>query len=533
MPGVALYARKSTESEDRQVLSIDSQIKELQDFAKREGLADVVVFTESKSAKTPGRESFNELMSRTSSGEFDQLVCWKLDRLARNPVDGGALIWAVEEGKIRHIHTPQRRFDNTGNDKFWMQLEFGMAKKYVDDLSDNVKRGQRAKLAQGWLPCIPPLGYLNDRATRQIIKDPDRFPLIRRMWDLLLTGNHTPYGIVRMATDKWGLRTRVYKKFGGGPLAYSGIYKIFTNPFYYGKMRYREQLYDGAHPPMVTFEEFERAQNLLRKTGQARPKAKSFAYTGLITCGECGAAITAEEKINRQGHRYVYYHCTKRKRLIKCSQRVVEVKSLEAQIVSFLESVSIPRDFRDWAIGVLGDLEKEEARSQMVLTESLKKRLTAVMRENDELLNMKLRVLLTDEQYVAKKNDLSREESRLKEALAKRPQSVSKQAEGVFNLASQAVSSFKNGTTEVRKTILRQIGSNLVLKDKTLNITAHEPFEVLQDLHLGPSSESKRFEPQSGTDTTTPNRPSAARLAKWCSAVEDVRTLCEHLHMLQ
>ncbi|MBK7143570.1 MAG: recombinase family protein [bacterium] len=149
MPQIAIYARKSTESEDRQVLSIDSQIKELQEFAAREKLGKVVVFTESKSAKAPGRPAFNELLKRVSKGEFDRLVCWKLDRLARNPVDGGAVIWAVEEGKIQHIYTPQRRFDNSGNDKFWMQLEFGMAKKYVDDLSDNVKRGLRAKVAQG------------------------------------------------------------------------------------------------------------------------------------------------------------------------------------------------------------------------------------------------------------------------------------------------------------------------------------------------------------------------------------------------
>jgi DNA invertase Pin-like site-specific DNA recombinase len=108
--------------------------------------------SEMRSAKAPGRAVFGELFRELARGHAQGVICWKLDRLARYPVDGGVLIWAIDEGKLHEIVTPQQSFMNTGNDKFWMQLEFGMAKKYVDDLSDNVKRGLRAKLAQGWLP---------------------------------------------------------------------------------------------------------------------------------------------------------------------------------------------------------------------------------------------------------------------------------------------------------------------------------------------------------------------------------------------
>src|SRR5262245_15068932 len=119
-----IYARKSTESEDRQVLSIDSQVHELREFARSRGIQVATVLSEARSAKAPGRTVFGGLMRELARERAQGILCWKLDRLARNPVDGGALIWAFDEGKLREIATPQRSFSNTGNDKFWMQLEF-------------------------------------------------------------------------------------------------------------------------------------------------------------------------------------------------------------------------------------------------------------------------------------------------------------------------------------------------------------------------------------------------------------------------
>ena len=217
MSRYVIYARKSTESEDRQVLSIDSQIKELSDLARERGIGIAQVFLESRSASAPGRPVFARMLQEVSRRKTDGILCWKLDRLARNPVDGGTLIWAIEEEKIREIVTPSRSFKNDGNDKFWMQLEFGMAKKFVDDLSENIRRGVRAKLERGGLPGVPPLGYLNDRAKKTIIKDPDRFGLVRKMWDLLLAG-HRPPAILERANREWGFRTRGSPRRGDQPL---------------------------------------------------------------------------------------------------------------------------------------------------------------------------------------------------------------------------------------------------------------------------------------------------------------------------
>lgn len=494
MSKLAIYARKSTESEDRQVLSIDSQIKELKEFAAREGLGVPVVFTESKSAKAPGRPAFNKLLANIAKGDFDRLLCWKLDRLARNPVDGGSVIWAVEEGRIKHIHTPQRRFDNSGNDKFWMQLEFGMAKKYVDDLSDNVKRGLRAKVEQGWMTGKPPLGYLNDVVTKHVVKDPERFPLVRKMWDLLLAGNHTPNAITKIATEQWGLTTRQYKRMGGGPVAYSTVYSIFTNPFYYGKFLFNGQLYDGSHDPMITFDEFERAQYLMGRRTQPRPKQKFFAYTGLISCGECGAAITAENKVNRYGYRYIYYHCTKRKRRVSCSQRVIEEKELEAQILEYLKTLTIPRDYLNWALETLKDLQKDETNAADARLSGLKSRIESATKAQDSLLDMKLRGLLTDEEYSKKKDQLLEEKIQLENELRQDSTDDGLAAEA-FNFAYSAATAFEKSLPVRRRTILRQVGSNLTLMNKTLRIQAHEPLERIRQDARSPELRNRPFEP--------------------------------------
>src|SRR5207245_4146444 len=172
--------------EDRQVLSIDSQIDEVKRLAERLGLHIVAVLTEARSAKAPGRPVLNDMMRRIAAGEASGILCWKLDRLARNPVDGGALIWAVKQQGIR-IVTPTQSYSREDDNIILMYIEFGMAHKYIDDLSRVVKRGLQAKAKLGWFPSSAPLGYLNRVNTqtghKEIIKDPERFPLMRKMWE--------------------------------------------------------------------------------------------------------------------------------------------------------------------------------------------------------------------------------------------------------------------------------------------------------------------------------------------------------------
>lgn len=527
MPHTVIYARKSTESEDRQILSIDSQVRELKDFAVRQGLKVDEVYTESQSAKKLGRPIFTKVLQLVNNGKIDQVICWKLDRLARNPIDGGALIWALDEGRLKYIHSPQRSFENTGNDKFWMQLEFGMAKKYVDDLSDNVRRGQREKLLQGWLPGPAPIGYINEKEKRTIVPDPVRFPLIRKMWDLMLTGSYSPRRILQIATEDWGLTTRETKRKGGGPLALSAVYGLFKQPFYYGAILRGGQLSPGSHEPMIRKSDFDKVQEMLGRTSLARPKTREFAFTGLIMCGECGAGVTAEHKLQRHGHRYVYYHCTKRKRGRICSQRGVELKALESQIVGFLDSITVSQSVVEWASWMLQEMYGDDVKREEAERESLRRRLDGCLREMNELVNMKLRSMVDDEEYTTKRNELEEERFKIRELLDDSHGRFSRVNDVVveaFNFAATARSRFENGSLEDKRAVLAYTGSNLNLVNKTLQIEPQMPLLFMQRALVGQSLQECVFEPDYFRELQRQAAGGRGPISHLWDVIKDVRT---------
>jgi len=527
MPQYVIYCRKSTESEEKQVLSIESQVKELEDFGKRLNLQVSEILTESKSAKSPGRPVFNEMMKRLYKGQYKGVVCWKLDRLARNPIDGSAVVWALDQEKISEILTPHGSFKNNSSDKFLMQIEFGMAKKYVDDLSDNVKRGNKAKLEKGWLPALPPLGYLNEPKEHTIVNDPERFPLVRTMWELLFKGI-SPSKILKTANEKWGFRTRRGRRIGGKPLSMSGIYKIFGNPFYYGLIERKEGVFPGKHDPMITEEEFWQAQDILGRRGRPRPKNHEFAFTGLIRCGECGCMITAEEQINRYGYHYTYYHCTKKKRGPHCRQKYINLIDLENQIAGCLERIHVPQGLLDLALDYLREEEKEGGDKVNDIRRSLEKALADCQRKLDNLNQMRLKDLINDQEYIIEKGKLIAEKTRLEGNLRSDSRKHSLDlTERTFNFASQAKESFETGSLEDKRSILQNLGSNLFLKDKKLQIQIEKPLQIIErGLKAVGNGKGTLEPPKNGFFKAKPGLVEKKFLS-WQATVEDVRTFFE------
>jgi len=208
MPKYFVYTRKSTESEDKQVLALESQQKELDKFIKNEKL-EVTDFIEgeSQSAKQPGRPIFEAMVKRIEKGEADGIIAWHPDRLARNSVDGGRIIYLLDTGKLKDLRFPTYRFENDSQGKFMLNLIFGQSKYYVDSLSENVKRGNKTKLEKGWLPGIPPVGYINDKESHTIKPDPERFKIVKKMWNFVLTGSYSVPEVMNLANEEWGLRT--------------------------------------------------------------------------------------------------------------------------------------------------------------------------------------------------------------------------------------------------------------------------------------------------------------------------------------
>ena len=292
-----IYSRKSTDTEDKQVLSLDSQEATLLDSLSM-GLEVSKVLRESRSAKEPGRPVFNAMLDEIAQGKADGIICWKIDRLTRNPVDGGRIQWQLQQGYIKAIHTPGRTYYPTDN-VMMMSIEQAMATQYLRDLSENVKRGNRTKLEQGGWPNKVPFGYKNDRATKHLIIEKKESKIIRRAFDLYSSGQYT-FMQVRNILNREGYRTS-----SNTEIPKSLVERIIKNPFYMGVMLSHGKYYPGNHKPIISKAIFDQCQAVL--TGTTRPKAQSlfFPLRGILQCASCGCQYTASLK---KGHQY--YHCT-------------------------------------------------------------------------------------------------------------------------------------------------------------------------------------------------------------------------------
>lgn len=483
-----LYCRKSTEDEDRQVMSIESQRTTMARFANdRTDVQIVEILEESRSAKSPGRPVFAAMLDRIKCGEASGIIAWAPDRLARNSIDGGQIIYLLDQGVLHDLKFSTYTFENNSQGKFMLQIMFGQSKYYSDALSENVKRGNQTKLEMGWRPNRAPVGYLNCPETHVIRVDPDRFPLVRRMFELFLTGAYTPNAILRMATDEWGFLTLRRKRSGGKPLSLSMMYQMLRSPFYCGQIVWGGRSYPGRHEPVITADEFDHVQQLLGGEPKRRPSRYEFAYTGFIRCGSCGMSVTAEHTTNRYGSHYIYYHCSKRGPGARCAERSVEQTDLEKQLAGFLASVSIHSELEKWTIAAAGD---DEAGVKDALAAQQRSCVTAideVATQLRELSSLRLRRLIDDEEFVGERKRLEGERKTLQKSLS--ALATGKRFEllqEVIWFSKYGVDCFLRADDAAKRLILKIVGSNFFLTAKILSVQAVKPFRVTPNFSVIP-----------------------------------------------
>ena len=498
-----MYVRKSTEDKDKQVASISSQIDELKKLAERSGYEIIDVFQESKSAKAPYvRVEFYKMLERVKKGEADGILVWKLDRLARNPVDGGEISWMLQNGVIKHIKTCDREYFS-GDNTLMASLEFGMANQFIIDLRTNTLRGMKAKAEKGIFPSRAPLGYKNEITGKQgenrIFVDEQRFPVIRKLWDLLLSGKYSIGEITEIAQKELGVTG-----MKGHPISDGVLYKLFGNPFYYGDFLWQKKQWKGTHTPMITREEFDTAQRIIKRKGPHETDRNKFAYTRIMKCGECHSGITAElqRKKLKDGttNEHTYYRCSKLKGPKSCSMAFIKLDKVEAKIEETLSELDIPKSISKWMFEVLRDEFAQEQSLQKQTLENLKQGYDRNETQLKNLFEMRMNGEIDSQTYESKKAEITAMRDEAKQMLEKadtRLDTWLNKAESDFNWSQEAIAIIRDNNNDLpaKRTILEKLGTEIVLQTTGVEITLSPILSLVRRTHKKLEVENILFEP--------------------------------------
>lgn len=477
-----LYARKSSESEDKQVESIPDQINVLNTLINQKGLSVFKQYTESASAKAPGRKSFNEMLTLIDNrDDIKGIVCWKLNRLFRNPVDEGQVRWLLENKKIDEIVTPTKTYFGCDSD-FLMAIEGAQAQRFIRDLREDTARGINNKLEKGNAPIFAPPGYKNDTYKRQGEKtiSPHRmyFDLMKEIFNLALTGKFSTSKLYEKALNMGIKNNR------GKEISRSEMYFILRNPFYCGKFLYAGQLYQGVHKPMITVNEFDTLQEILDGRTITHKITQDFIMRGFVKCGYCNYQIIGERHTKKSGLIFDYYTCCMRKKGNKCKQPYVRSEVLESQFLDFLGKVKLSKSFVTWAIKWLKNAEMQDNEVRKKQLDSHTKEYKRLGNQINRLMDLYTNNQIENEEYISHKQRYLQQRVELNKKIKSFDydwQQWTNLSIKTFKFASEAVDRWNNGTFEDKQLILSIIGSNFVLKDNNLTIKPKTPFLMIKN----------------------------------------------------
>jgi len=471
-----VYIRKSIEDEERQVMSIEAQRAEINEFARREGLDIASIFEESKRAKKPGRPVFNEMISAIHEKKDPVgIIAWHPDRLARNSVDGGQIIYLIDMGKIVSLKFPTFWFEPTPQGLFMLQVAFGQSKYYSDNLSENVRRGIRQKIRRGEWATRAPIGYVNNPRTRNIDPDPIKSRIVKQGFKEFAGGRHSLESL-RHRLHFLGLMSSV-----GKPLVKGIVHKMLTNPVYIGLIPHKGELHKGAFQPIVRKETWDGVQKELKRRSKPR-KAKeghNFPLTGMLECGECGCMITAQYA---KAGKYIYYRCSKKRG--RCSQPYVNSVSLEKQLKAKLESIALPDHWAEIIRAEIESMMRKEAKEQHFFSQNLNHRITDLDSRIDKLINTYLEGLIGKETFLKKKNELLERKVELQERLNDFGKKGLVWVEPVREWLEAAQQAGKLASSEDLSEIkyfIRKIGSNRCLLNREVHWEMPPPFRMITE----------------------------------------------------
>jgi site-specific DNA recombinase len=488
-----IYCRKSSEDEDRQMLSIDAQLSELKSIASKNGSAVVGTFTESKSAKEPGRAVFNDMLRRIECGEANAILSWKLDRLARNFDDGGKIIGLLQRGVIQEIRTFEKTYLPADN-VLTIAVELGMANQYVRDLAVNIRRGIREKIRRGIFCGKAPVGYINEPRLRTIEPHPENFGKLKVLLERFSTATLSLTAFRNELTAAGIIGDRSKK-----PLVLSAIGNLLRNPFYYGVFIHKAELHQGSHVPMIskkTFDDIQKALVAVGKPRQHRGKTK-FLFLNFATCDLCGYSITGERHVKKSGLRFHYYRCTDKSKTERCKNRsFVRHEKFAEEVKRNAQLVIIPDEWKEKFLARIETWENETSHEKQRKIDRLKSELTSLKAKIDRINNGFAEGSIDIAEFKELKNPLVPQKADLEEQISVLERSKANRLEPLRKWvleANTATIPVSNDNWLEMKSFLENIGSNRLLRAQTLTVTFKTPFDSLAETTLAVRSTTDVF----------------------------------------
>ena len=483
MRHAGIYARVSTVEQEKEGFSIPAQLKMLRAYALKHGFTIVDEYVDSETARSTGRTGFNAMLSYIDKhSECNVILVEKTDRLTRNMADYIALdiektgieIHFVREGKVMSR-------DSSPSDFFIQDIEIAQAAYLSRNISAEAKKGMRAKAEAGLYPSVAPLGYMNtsnENGVKVIVPDPVNAPLVKHMYERYAEGN---ISIANIAAELFSLGLRSKK---GNRVSNSSVQRMLKNPIYRGQFFWKGIEYKGKHESIVSSSLWFTVQDMLVERSVEKPKQSyEFAYTGLMQCGHCGCAITAERKKDK----YSYYHCTGHKGWHHGESFVREVK-LDLQFSAYLRELRIDPGIIDL---LLEWLEVETVDERKTLEEALARLASQrerLRRRSEVLYDDRLDGRITVTRFDQKDAEIRRELELISEKLSSLETSTLRDplstARGILELNQSAGRLFVKAPNNEKKPFLENLLSNCTLREGTIKPALQYPFDLLQDTNI-------------------------------------------------
>jgi site-specific DNA recombinase len=465
MKTAVIYARVSSKDQEREGFSIPAQLKLLREYAIANGYSVLQEFVDVETAKSAGRRQFGEMLKFLGANPTCRVVIVeKTDRLYRNFKD-----YVTLEDLDIEIHLPKEgqiiSKESQSQAKLMHGIHVVMARNYIDNLREEVKKGMREKAEQGTYPSRPPKGYRHNVLKHTIEVDPEQAPVARRMFELYASGQHC------LAS----LRKTLQAEFGQN-LAKGYLAKLLQNPFYQGQFIWQGKLYNGTHTPLVSPFLFDQVQQVFRGYNKPKYGKREFAFRGILTCKYDDCLVTAEQKKGK----YTYYHCTGFRG--KCELPYFREEELGERLGVILKDIHIP----DGIVAQMTEsLLTDKNRQQFVQKqerERLQQRLGAIRSRLDQAYQDKLDGKITEEFWQRKSTGWQAEEQQIQMALrGLEDASPERLLSGVriLELANQAHFLYVSQPPAGKAKLLRMVLSNCSIDAAKIYPTYRKPFDLI------------------------------------------------------